>query len=100
MRPTGADVSAIFSPKGLFIGGEWIPTAANEAGINPADECTIASAPAGALPEVDAAIDAARRCFDSGRWSGLAPKERQRLLQRFVDATRARADQIKALLVA
>lgn len=93
-------MSSIYTPKGLYIDGAWVGTPDSLPVINPADESVIASAPVGTGAHADAAIAAARRAFDSGDWSHLAPKARQAILQRFVDASRARAEDIKALLVA
>ena len=41
--------------------------------------------------EVDAAVGAARRAFDDGRWSDLPPMERERVLRRFAELIEARA---------
>ena len=47
--------------------------------------------------QVDAAIDAARRAFDSGCWSGLSREERAATMRRYAAALAARADRIREL---
>lgn len=53
--------------------------------VNPADEALIAEVPAGGRADIDLAVAAARRAFDSGPWRTLRPSERQRQLLRLAD---------------
>ncbi|MDC6133127.1 aldehyde dehydrogenase family protein, partial [Burkholderia gladioli] len=46
---------------------------------------------------VDAAVAAARRAFDGGGWSGLAPRERRTILLRFAAALREHQDELAVL---
>jgi acyl-CoA reductase-like NAD-dependent aldehyde dehydrogenase len=84
----------------IYIGGEWDPTDAREAVINPADETVLVEAPVGSSQQVLAAIEAARRAFDNGPWPHLPVRERQATLTRFLDAIDARRGQIVDLIVA
>jgi phenylacetaldehyde dehydrogenase len=71
----------------MLIGGQWVDAADGQTleVINPATEAVIATVPAGQPGDVDAAVRAARRAFDSGPWSRAKPVERERLLLRLAD---------------
>ncbi|NNH74414.1 aldehyde dehydrogenase [Nocardia uniformis] len=68
----------------LFIGGEWTApaTAGRTAVISPATLETVGSVPVVGRADVDAAVAAARRAFDSGPWPATAPEERAEVLAR------------------
>lgn len=53
--------------------------------LNPATGKVLTEVTECGVDEVDAAVDAARKSFDSGRWSGLAPRDRAAVLQRLAD---------------
>ncbi len=71
----------------MLIDGQWVPTASGATlnTVNPATEEVIAQFAAGSAQDVDRAVQAARRAFDSGPWSQLRPVDRQRLLLRLAD---------------
>lgn len=71
----------------MLIGGQWIDAAGGQtlAVINPASEAVIATVAAGQKSDIDAAVAAARKAFDSGPWSRMKPAERERLLLRLAD---------------
>jgi len=54
--------------------------------VNPATESVTATLPCSDAPDVDAAVDAARRAFDTGPWGSSGPGMRKQLLLRFADA--------------
>lgn len=56
---------------------------------NPANGDIIARVSEGGAEEITAAVAAAQRAFDDGRWSRLPVRERARILQRFADAIEA-----------
>ncbi|MGH8810308.1 MAG: aldehyde dehydrogenase family protein, partial [Noviherbaspirillum sp.] len=62
--------------------------------INPATEEVIAQVPAGDAGDIDLAVQAARRAFDSGPWSRMRPSERQRLLLKLADLIEQNAQAI------
>src|SRR6201988_520098 len=71
----------IGSPKKLLIDGKWLP-AASEVTFevkNPASGALIARAAEGDKRDVDAAVRAARRAFDSGPWPARRPSERSKI---------------------
>jgi aldehyde dehydrogenase (NAD+) len=87
-------------PGSVYIGGEWQPTTAREAVINPADESLLIEAPVGSAAQVEAAIAAARHAFDHGDWPRLPVAQRQAMMTRFLDAIEARREAIVAMIVA
>ncbi|MEP7351474.1 MAG: aldehyde dehydrogenase family protein [Sphingorhabdus sp.] len=87
-------------PGCIYVGGEWEPTSATEAVINPADESLLIDAPVGSVAQVEAAIAAARTAFDYGDWPRLPMMQRQAMMIRFLDAIDARRDEIVAMIVA
>ena len=66
---------------------------------NPGDESIVAEYAGMSLEQTGAAIAAARRAFDDGRWSGLAAHERAAALRRLVAALTARKDALTDLVV-
>src|ERR1700679_1816272 len=77
--------------KHLYIGGEWIAPASTDKMrvINAATEERLGSVPEASPPDVDRAVAAARRAFDSG-WGGSLPGERAAALNRFATALEKR----------
>jgi len=47
--------------------------------------------------DADAAVASARRAFEDGRWAGMAPSERKRVLVRFADLMLAHRDELALL---
>ncbi len=71
----------------LFIDGEFVGAASGEVSqsIDPGTGMPIAEVPKAGAADAEAAIDAARRAFDSGVWSGLSPAGRAQKLNAFAD---------------
>lgn len=86
----------------LYIDGEWHAprSGATEAVVNPATEDVIGMAPVGGLAEAAAAVQAARRAFDSGPWPRMTPAARVDTMRRMHAALAGRAAHIKALMIA
>ncbi|MEU1208952.1 aldehyde dehydrogenase [Nocardia sp. NPDC005825] len=70
----------------LFIGGRWTAPAGPDTLtiVSPATLETVGSVPVVTRADVDAAVAAARRAFDSGPWPSTPPEERAALLSRVV----------------
>ena len=68
-----------------FIDGDYADAASGETFEcrNPADNSLIAHVAATDAPDVDRAVAAARRAFDGGAWSRMAPAARKEVLLRF-----------------
>ena len=82
----------------LYIDGRWVePDGGRYDVVNPASEQVIATAPNAGVAQVDQAIAAARRAFDSGPWPAAEPAERARCLQQLSDALMARGEAVYSL---
>jgi len=86
-------------PKKLLIDGKWV---AAESGktfetYNPANGEVLAKVAEGGKEDVDKAVKAARRAFETGPWRKLSASERARLLYKLADAIEARADEFAQL---
>lgn len=71
----------------MLIDGKMVAAASGKTFpvYNPATGTLIANVPEAESADVDLAVAAARRAFDSGRWSAVSPSERGRLLWRLAD---------------
>ncbi|MGV9861234.1 aldehyde dehydrogenase family protein, partial [Rhodococcus koreensis] len=81
----------------FFIGGEWHAPASSGVitVVSPNDEQVVGHTPDGAEPDMDAAVDAARRAFDDPTgWSQWEPARRAQALGRLADALDKRAPEM------
>jgi 1-pyrroline dehydrogenase len=80
-----------------FIGGEWVDSAAGRTldVINPANGQVIAKVPASDAEDVDRAVRAAERAFET--WQHTTPQDRSLMLLKLADALEARADEFGRL---
>ena len=83
----------------LLIDNRWVPSESGKtfATINPStgeEICQVAEADA---PDVDKAVQAARRAFDQGPWRKMRASERGRLLHRLADLIEQHAEQLARL---
>jgi len=83
----------------LFINNAWVPARSGERFdvINPATEDVIAEVARADAADVDAAVAAARACFESDAWRGLSPRDRGKLLARAADLLQERLKDIARL---
>jgi len=84
------------APYRLLIGGHLVDTAARLDVINPATGQVFAQCPSAGAPELDAAVDAARRAFPAWKARGYAA--RASLIARFAAALEAERDPLAHLL--
>jgi gamma-glutamyl-gamma-aminobutyraldehyde dehydrogenase len=82
-----------------FIDGRFVDAASGETftSENPANGQVIAEVASGGPEDIDRAVAAARRSFDDGRWSRLAPADRKTVLLRFADLIEANTDELATL---
>jgi len=85
--------------QGLLIDGQWTAAASGQTlpVVSPIDGqqlCTIAAA---GQPDVDRAVQAARRSFGQGVWSRMAPAERKKILHRIADRIEAHHAELAVL---
>ena len=88
--------SFLSSPKQMLIDGEWVAaTSGNTFAVcNPATEETIAHAAEGEAADIDLAVTAARRAFDSGPWASMTPSERGKLIWTIGDLIEQHNDEL------
>ncbi|ORB63990.1 aldehyde dehydrogenase family protein [Mycolicibacterium tusciae] len=93
-----ADARPLLDSYELYIDGRWVePGSGRYDDISPATEATIAQAPDASVADVDAAISAAHRAFDSGPWANASVEDRSRCLDQLGNALMERADEFFAL---
>ena len=82
-----------------FIDGRYVAAAsgATFADVSPIDGRVIAQVAATDTADVDRAVAAARRAFDSGVWSGQHPRARKRVLRRFAELILAHTEELALL---
>ena len=83
----------------LLIDGQLVPAASGETfdTVNPATNETIGRMAKAGLPEVERAVTAARRAFDTGPWPRMTPLERSRILHRIATLLRERLPELARL---
>ena len=86
-------------PKQNLIGGKWSPAASGKLldVFNPADASVIARVPASTREDIDRAVRAARRAFESGPWRRLTSSERGKLIWKIGDLILENADELAEL---
>jgi acyl-CoA reductase-like NAD-dependent aldehyde dehydrogenase len=75
----------------LFIDGEWVGSSHDKtvAVFDPSNGREIARIADASDADIDRAVAAARRAFDDGRWTGLPPARRARLIEKLADLIEA-----------
>lgn len=90
----------IFSgPKQLLIDGRWANAASGKtfATLNPATERLLTEVASADTADVDLAVAAARRAFQSTSWAGISPHERARYLFAIADTVDAHGEELAAI---
>ena len=84
-----------FSTK-LIIGGRPLPGSEGKTfeTINPANGKVLASVAEASGEDVDKAVSAARKAFEEGHWSKMAPAERKKVLLRFATVIEAHSEEL------
>ncbi len=79
-----------------FIDGRYRPALSGETfdSINPAQGQRLASIASCDKADVDVAVASARRAFEAGHWSRLAPAARKRVLLRFAELIRKHGEEL------
>jgi aldehyde dehydrogenase (NAD+) len=83
----------------MLIGGRWVSAASGKTfeTINPATGEVICRVAEGNKPDIDLAVKAARKAFESGPWPRMSASERGRLLLKLADAIEANKDELARL---
>ena len=83
----------------LFIGGQWRPAQSGKTfeTLNPSTEEVNAQVAEGDAADVDAAVQAARKAFESGPWSRMDARQRGKLMYKLCDLIEDEIDELAAL---
>jgi betaine-aldehyde dehydrogenase len=86
----------------FYIDGGWVEPATTSTleVIDPFTEQRIATVPEGREADIDRAVDAARRAFDTGPWPRLSPAERAAAVSRLADCYAARIPEMADVITA
>lgn len=96
----GANVTAFLArPHRLLIDGQWVePRSERRFDVeDPGTGAVIARVAEGTAADIDLAVAAARRAFESGPWAATRPAERTRLLLRLADLIEQHGDELAQL---
>lgn len=85
---------------GLLISGKFSESVTGETRtvISPRDGKLLPELPFAQLQDVDVAVESARAAFESGIWSGLSPRARGLVLQRFAELVFDNAEELAATI--
>jgi phenylacetaldehyde dehydrogenase len=86
-------------PRRNLIDGKWIPAASGQQFdvFNPADASVITRVPDSNREDINRAVAAARKAFESGPWSKMTPSERGKLVWKIGDLILEHADELAEL---
>lgn len=85
----------------LYIDGQWVSPVKGGSfeTIDPSNECVITRVAAATAPDIDRAVNAARRAFDEGPWPQMSGAERAIVLRRIAAGIRERQQALAELEV-
>jgi acyl-CoA reductase-like NAD-dependent aldehyde dehydrogenase len=85
-------------PIKMLIGGQWVEAASGETfeTINPSTGEVLARVAAGANEDINRAVAAARKAFESGPWPQMTASQRGRLLLKLADLIEQNAEELAA----
>lgn len=87
--------------EGKLWAGNLIPGHAESAerleNTTPIDNSCIGYIEAGSAVDIDAAVRAARECFEAGEWSRRSPAERKQAMYKWIELLREHAEELAAL---
>src|SRR3974377_1207313 len=83
----------------LLVDGKWRDSASGKMfeTINPATEEVIAEVAEGDAADIDLAVKAARKAFDSGPWRKMDARDRGRLMNKLADQIEEHIDELAEL---
>ena len=83
----------------LLIDGRWVNATSGQTlpAISPIDGQPLCRIAAAGTDDVDQAVKAARRSFEQGAWSRMAPAERKKVLHRIADLIEAHHSELAVL---
>jgi acyl-CoA reductase-like NAD-dependent aldehyde dehydrogenase len=86
-------------PVKMLIGGQWVAAASGKTfeTFNPATGRVLAQVAEGDAEDINRAVAAARKAFESGPWPKMTPSQRGRLLWRVAELIEEHADELAML---
>ncbi|CAH0549064.1 unnamed protein product [Brassicogethes aeneus] len=86
-------------PCQLFINGKFVDSenCKTTTSINPGTEEAICEVQCGSVNDVDKAVKAAKKAFDSGEWSKISPRERGQLLYKLADLMQQHKEELATI---
>jgi acyl-CoA reductase-like NAD-dependent aldehyde dehydrogenase len=86
-------------PIKMLIGGQWVDSASGKTfdTINPSTGEVLAKVAEGDQEDINRAVAAARKAFESGPWPKLTPSQRGRLLLKLADQIEENAEELARL---
>jgi len=86
-------------PIKMLIGGQWVEAASGETfeTLNPATGAVLARVASGDSEDINRAVAAARKAFESGPWPKLTASQRGRLLLKLADLIEQNAEELALL---
>ncbi|HYC57392.1 MAG TPA: aldehyde dehydrogenase family protein [Candidatus Binatia bacterium] len=96
---SSTDLPVSIKPGKLFIDGRWVDAQSGKTfeTINPATEEVLAVVAEGDKADVDRAVVAARKAFESGPWSTMRARDRGRLLYKVAELIEKNAEELATL---
>ncbi|SEO54798.1 aldehyde dehydrogenase family protein [Trujillonella endophytica] len=77
-------MTSLLAPRSSFVAGRWAEGGSTFAVEDPAEESVLCEVEAASAADVDAAVAAARRSFDSGIWADRPAAERAEVVRAFL----------------
>src|SRR4051812_40020976 len=98
-KPKAVKTPRVKAQEPMFIGGKWVDSVSGKTfpTLNPATGETICQVAEGDKADVDLAVKAARRAFESGPWSKMSGAERGKLMNRLADLIEQNKEDLAAL---
>ncbi len=89
----------IAAPRRMLIDGQWVDAASGKTFpvYNPATGEVMAQVAEGDKEDIDHAVRAARKAFETGPWRKMAPTERSQIMYRLADLIEKHADEFAQL---
>jgi phenylacetaldehyde dehydrogenase len=94
-----ANATFLAQPRKLLIDGSWVSALSGKTFEvrDPSSDRIIGHCAEGDAPDVNRAVEAARRAFEDGDWSRMNAVDRERLLHRLADLIETHADELAEL---
>ncbi|GAA4169601.1 aldehyde dehydrogenase family protein [Gryllotalpicola koreensis] len=92
-------VTALPGYEPFFLAGEWVPAADRELLeiVDPATQEVLTTVAQATVEDVDAAVSTAVHAHEDRRWSGMAPLDRSRILNRVAELIEERQEELAVL---